>query len=143
MIADYQFGKGIGEALFPSEVEFMTSRTGRVRQILYEGNRLATVRAEDGRLTLSIYGAVRIHRAREAPHYRVVMNEEAAPFIADGKNAFARHVVRVDPQIRAGDEVLLVDEDNRLIGAGKAMLSAEEMLSFTRGLAVDTRVGVD
>ena len=63
VIADYQFGKGIGAELFPENCEFSFSTTGRIRQVLLEGTRLATVRAEDGRLTLSIECAERLHKA--------------------------------------------------------------------------------
>ena len=59
-IADFQFGNLCGTALFPEGCTFLFSTTGRIRQILYEGNRLATVRASDGRLTLGIEGGRRI-----------------------------------------------------------------------------------
>jgi uncharacterized protein with predicted RNA binding PUA domain len=142
-IADYQFGRGAGEALFPDNVEFQFSSTKRIRQILLEGGRLATVRAHDGMLTLSIEGARRLHAFIEYPGQRVVVNSDAAPFAAKGKTAFARHVVAVDPGIRAGEEVLVVDEADRLIATGKAMLSAIEMRSFKKGIAVDVRNGIE
>jgi uncharacterized protein with predicted RNA binding PUA domain len=142
-IADYQFGRGAGEVLFPDNVEFQFSATKRVRQILLDKNRLATVRARDGMLTLSIDGARRLHEFAKYPGLRVVVNGDAAPFVAKGKTAFARHVVSVDPDIRAGEEVLVVDEADRLIATGKAVLSAIEMLSFKKGRAVDVRNGIE
>ena len=60
-IADYQFGKGAGDVLFPDNVTFQMSTTKRVRQILLDGKRIATVRARDGLLTLSVSGAGKIH----------------------------------------------------------------------------------
>ena len=44
-IADYQFGKDCGKVLFPEGVTFLLSRTNRVRQIMNNGQRIATVRA--------------------------------------------------------------------------------------------------
>ena len=73
----------------------------------------------------------------------MVVNSDAAPFVAKGKTAFARHVVDVDPEIRAGQEVLVVDENDRLLGTGKTMLSASEMKAFEKGSAVDVRSGID
>ena len=73
----------------------------------------------------------------------MVVNSDAAPFVAKGKTAFARHVVDVDPEIRAGQEVLVVDEDDGLLATGKTMLSALEMKAFEKGTAVDVRSGVD
>ncbi len=141
-IADYQFGRSAGEALFPDSVEFKFSSTKRIRQILFEGNRIATLRAHDGMLTLSMEGARRLHAFIQYPGLRVVVNLDAAPFVAKGKTAFARHVVSVDPGIRAGEEVLVVDEDDRLLATGKAMLCAIEMRSFKKGIAVDVRNGI-
>ena len=142
-IADYQFGKGAGDVLFPDNVTFKMSSTKRVRQILLEGSRIATVRAHDGMLTLSVFGAGRIHEYVKYPAQRVVVNSDAAPFVAKGKTAFARHVVDVDSEIRAGQEILVVDEDDKLLGTGKTMLSASEMKAFETGTAVDVRGGID
>ncbi len=138
-IADYQFGKGAGDILFPDDVEFQMSTTGKVRQILLDNNRLATVRAHDGMLTLGMTGAKKLHELKEFPRNRVVVNSDSAPFVAMGKNAFAKHVVAVDPEIRAGEEVLVVDENDNLLATGKTMLCAIEMLVFKKGMAVEVR----
>jgi uncharacterized protein with predicted RNA binding PUA domain len=142
-IADYQFGKGAGEVLFPDDVKFQLSSTKRIRQILLDNTRIATVRARDGLLILSITGARRLHAFIKYPKQRVVVNSDAAPFVAKGKTAFARHVLAVDPEIRAGEEVLVVDENDNLLATGKAMLSALEMLAFKKGIAVDVRNGIE
>ncbi len=141
VIADYQFGKGIGAELFPEDCKFSYSTTGRIRQILLEGTRLATVRAEDGRLTLSIDCAERLHRALRPPLYRVGVTTEVTEFVAAGKNAFAKHVISADPGIRSGDEVLVVSGDDNLIATGTAMLAGTEMLAFNYGVAVKVRQG--
>ncbi len=142
-IADYQFGCGAGDALFPDNVEFKFSTTKRIRQILLDNNRIATVRAKDGMLTLSIMGAGKLHKFIGYPGCRVVVNSDAAPFVAKGKTAFARHIVTADPDIRAGEEVLVVDENDRLLATGKAVLSPLEMLAFKKGIAVDVRNGIE
>lgn len=142
-IADYQFGRGAGEVLFPNNVEFQLSTTKRIRQILLYNNRIATVRAKDGMLTLSIAGARRLHAFIKYPKQRVVVNSDAAPFVAKGKTAFARHVVAVDPDIRAGEEVFVVDDNDNLLATGKAALCASEMLAFKKGIAVDVRNGIE
>ena len=140
-IADYQFGGGAGIGLFPEDCTFIFSTTGRIRQILFGGVRLATVRASDGRLTLGIEGAKRIRSLLPAPGYRVVIRDDVAEFVAQGKNAFAKHVVAADPQIRAGDDVLVVAGDDRLIACGAAVVSGTEMLAFNYGVAVRVRQG--
>lgn len=139
LIADLQFGRGAGEALFPDDTTFGLSSTGRLRYLYAGKERLATVRAGDGMLTLSMLGAERLHSALPAPRLRVVVSDEAAPFIARGGNVFARHVVAVDPEVRAGEELLVVDGQDRLLATGRAALSPEEMLQIRRGAAVQTR----
>ncbi|MCE5298597.1 MAG: pseudouridine synthase [Methanoregulaceae archaeon] len=141
VIADYQFGKGAGQALFPEGCEVILSRTGRVRQISLGGKRLATVRAQDGRFTLGIDGALRLLSALPPPAYRVVVTEEVAEFIMQGKNTFAKHVIATDPAIRAGDEVMVVNSKDDLLATGSAVLSGGEMLLFNYGVAVKVRQG--
>lgn len=142
-IADYQFGRGAGKILFPENVVFKFSTTKRIRQILLDNERIATVRAKDGMLTLSIKGAGKLHGFINYPGQRVVVNSDAAPFVAKGKTAFARHVIAVDPEIRAGQEVLVVDENDRLLATGKTVLSAIEMQVLKKGTAVDIRSGIE
>jgi len=141
IIADFQFGAGAGETLFPNTVEFILSKTRRIAQIKENGNRIATLRSLDGLLTLSIEGAKRLHRIFKYPGIRVVMNEESREFIRKGETAFCKHVIDADPAIRAYDEVILVDENDNLLATGKAMLSGEEMKIFMHGVAVKVRYG--
>ena len=141
VIADFQFGRGAGEALFPEGCEVVLSRTGRIRQITLGKERLATIRAQDGRFTLGIAGALRLMHALPAPAYRVVVTDEVAAFIREGKNTFAKHVIAADPAIRAGDEVLVVTGADDLLATGSAVLSGGEMLIFNYGVAVKVRQG--
>jgi len=141
VIADYQFGSGAGTGLFPEGCEFLLSTTGRIRQIFYQGMRLATVIASDGRLTLGIEGARRLLAVLSAPAYRVEICDDVAEFVAQGKNTFAKHVVSADPNIRAGDDVFVVASGDRLVACGVALLSGTEMLAFNYGAAVRVRQG--
>ncbi|MDW7728205.1 MAG: PUA domain-containing protein [Candidatus Methanoperedens sp.] len=81
-------------------------------------------------------------RQRARSSQSVIVNSNAAPFVAKSKTAFARHVVDADPEIRAGQEVLVVDEGDGLLATGKTMLSASEIKAFEKGTAVDVRGGV-
>jgi uncharacterized protein with predicted RNA binding PUA domain len=139
IIADYQFGKGAGQALFPAGTTFRLSSTGRLRILYWEEERIATLRASDGMLTLSMLGAERLHSSFAPPRLRVVASADAAPFVAKGGNVFAKHVLSVDPEIRAGEEVLVVDERDGLLATGTAILAPEEMMQIRRGVAVRTR----
>ncbi|WP_048169107.1 PUA domain-containing protein [Methanosarcina siciliae] len=142
MIADYQFGKGTGKKLFPDGSTFQLSRTKRVRQVYFSGKRIATARAKDGFFTLSIEGAAIVHRLRPEKRLRVVVSEDAAPFVEAGKTAFAKHVVEIDPELRAGEEVLVTDKADRLLATGQLLLSPAEVLALDSGAAVDVRTGI-
>lgn len=142
-IANYQFEAAIGLILFPDECRFeFSQRTGQVRRVAFEANTLATIRPSDGRIALTIWGARRLHEAVRAPRLRVVVTKEAAPLVAEGRSVFAKHVTHVDRKLRAGDEVLVVDDSDALLAVGKAHLCPEEMLDLSRGVAVRTRHGV-
>ncbi|MDD3041366.1 MAG: pseudouridine synthase [Methanosarcinaceae archaeon] len=142
-IADYQFGKGSGKELFPDGVSFKMSRTGRIRQVLHSGKRIATARAKDGFFTLSLGGAATLHRVLPGKKFRVVVCEDAVPFVAQGKTAFAKHIVDLDPDLRAGEEVLLTDENDKLLATGQLLFSPSEVRALESGPAVDVRVGID
>ncbi len=142
VIADYQFGKGAGKALFPDSCKFLLSSTGRIRQIFDGNTRIATMKADSGWFTLSIEGAKRLHRTFKYPKLRVVVVDDVSEFIAEGRSVFAKHVVDVDRSIRANDEVIVVNTKDELLATGKAILSAFEMLEMERGVAVKVRQGV-
>ncbi len=141
-IADYQFGKGVGVTLFPSNVEIQYSpRTGRIRFINLNGERLATLRPTDGVLSLSIKAA--IFMAEKTPFAKcfVTVKNDVSKFIAAGGDVFAVHVVKVDAEVGAKDEVIAVDEDGQVLAVGRTVLSSEEMKAFKTGVAVKVRHG--
>jgi len=143
-VADYQFGSGCGRQLFPNGVTAIKSRkTGKVKGIYYKGNLLATLRPSDGYLALSIDGASRLMKALDPPRYRVVVQDDVAEFIREGRNLFAKHVASADPEIRPGEEILITDSRDRLLAVGRAVLNGAEMERFKLGLAVKVRRGTE
>lgn len=139
-IANYQFSSAIGHLLFPDNCELeISKRSGQIRRVLLESKVLATIRAHDGRIVLTMTGAMRLHQAAPYPKLRVIVSQEIAPFIKEGRSVFAKHIKEVDPDLRAGDEVLVVDDKDTLLAVGMAQLSPQEMLELSRGVAVKTR----
>ncbi|MGM0371362.1 MAG: PUA domain-containing protein [Halobacteriota archaeon] len=141
-VADYQFGAGAGQALFPPDVDrtIQRSASGRPRQVIQDGDRLVSL-GTDGRFTLGLAGGQALQAALDPPAYRVVVGDESEPFVRDGKNVFAKFVQSVDPAVRAGDEVLIEHERGELIAVGRAELDASAMLDFETGMAVLVREG--
>lgn len=141
-IADYQFGLGVGREVVPDNVYLRISRsTGRIRAVLDESGRvLYTLRAYTHTLIPSIHGALLIHRAVKYPKLRcVVVSEVSEDLVKHKSSVFSRHVLYVDEDLRAGDEVLVVDESDRLLCTGTLRLSPLEILEFIRGSAVRIR----
>jgi uncharacterized protein with predicted RNA binding PUA domain len=141
-IADYQYGAGVGNVLFPDTVEIQYSAaTGRIRYINLNGKRVATLRPTDGMLSLSV-DAARLLK-QNAPWARcfVTVRSDIAKFVADGGDVFAAHVVSVDSDICAKDEVVVLDEAGEVIAVGRAFLSSAEMQAFKTGVAVKVRHG--
>ena len=141
-IADYQFGKGVGAQLFPDNIEIQYSpRTGKIRYINLNGERLATLRPTDGVLSLSLKAAQ--FMAHNTPFAKcfVTVKTDVSKFIAAGGDVFAIHVVKVDAEVGAKDEVIAIDEDGQVLAVGRTVLSSEEMKAFKTGVAVKVRHG--
>jgi uncharacterized protein with predicted RNA binding PUA domain len=140
--ADYQFGIGVGVKLFPDNVEITYSkRTGRIRYVNLNGERLATLRPTDGLLSLSIVAAEFIVRNAESARCFVTVREDVSKFVAEGGDVFAAHVLAVDEEIRSKDEVVVIDERREVLAVGRALLSSSEMKAFKTGVAVKVRHG--
>ena len=141
-VANYQFGKGVGAKLFPNDVEILFSkRTGRIRYVYLKSKRLATLRPTDGLFSLSVTGAKRIAENAVSAKCFVTVQNDVSEFIADGGDVFAVHVIKADQEIRAKDEVIVVDEGGKVLAVGRAVLSGEEMKVFKIGVAVKVRRG--
>jgi uncharacterized protein with predicted RNA binding PUA domain len=141
-VADYQFGKGVGIKLFPDGVKISFSKaTGRIRYVNLGGERLATLRPTDGLLSISVSAARFLAENSRSARCFVTVRGDVAKFIAEGGDVFAVHVVKVDDAVRAKDEVVVVDGDNRVLAVGRALLSGLEMRAFKTGVAVKVRHG--
>ena len=129
--------------MFPDNVNVVLSRrTGRIRHVYLKRELLVTLRPTDGMFSLTIEGAKRLMRGISSLRLWVKVSREAAPFIAEGRSVFAKHVITADAEIRPQEEVIVLDEDNKVLAVGKAILTGREMKAFKRGVAVRVRKGV-
>lgn len=142
-IGDYQFGTGAGDALFDGKIEIEKSKnTGKIRHIYSNKELIANMRASDGYFVLANEGAKRLHRMMNYPKNRVVVNKDSEPFVREGKSVFSKFVIECDINIRANDEILIVNENDDLLGFGKSLLNHNEIMSFNTGQAIKTRKGI-
>ena len=141
-VADYQFGSGIGDALFPEDAYFERSRrTGKIRFIWIGETLISALRPTDGFLTFTIAGAERLVSSVNPLGCTVTIQDDVAKVIAQGRNVMAKHVIEAEGGIRPGDEVIVLDSKNEVQAVGRALLTGEEMLVFGTGVAVRTRRG--
>ena len=140
-IARFQFGDDGALLLLNGKISVIKSKkTGKIRNVMSDGEHVLSLRAEDGLYTLKLGGAKRLKMAKY-PGFRTVISD-GDDFIREGKNVFAKFVVDMDPLLRPADECLIVNERDELLGVGRVVLNREEAVSFRRGVAVKTREGL-
>ena len=140
ILADYQFGPGVGRALFPDDVEFeFSKKTGYIRRIYRKDTLLATLRPSDGMLALTVNSARILKNLLPGIRLKVKVSNEARPFILKGRDVFSKHVIDRDVGIVPKQEVLVLDSADELIAVGRALLSGLEMGIMRRGVAVRIR----
>ncbi|MDG6222585.1 MAG: pseudouridine synthase [Candidatus Bathyarchaeota archaeon] len=141
-VADFQFGKGTGSTLFPDDVQIDYSKnTGKIRYVYLNEELLATLRPTVGMFVLAVAGAKRIVSHVSPLRLWVKLEDFAEPFVADGRSAFAKHVIDADPEIRPNEEVIVISQKGEVLAVGRAVLSGTEMLAFNKGIAVKVRHG--
>jgi predicted RNA-binding protein (TIGR00451 family) len=143
-IADYQFGKGAGRALIPDDAKITLSKaTGRIRHVHSKSKLLATLRPTDGMLSLTLNGAKRLNEQSKVTSMMVEASNDAAPFTAEGRSLFAKHVTYASTEIRPGEEIIVRNKKGEVLAVGKAVLTGREMMAFKRGAAVHVRRGAN
>jgi len=128
-IADYQFGPGAGDDLFPDLRT--TSRHPKLQVRDGDDTQLAAQVPQYGVLAFTLAGA---HHwaASPAPTKRVAIDG----FVPHG-SVLAPGVTDADADVRVGDEVVV--EGPAAFGVGRATMHGEEMRESTRGVAVEMR----
>jgi archaeosine synthase len=145
-VADYQFGAGAGDTLFPEFEVGGREPQLRVRGPVPEeydgptrsgegddrdGVQLAALVPEYGLLSLSLAGARRWLES-DVPTKRVEIDD----FVPHG-SVLAPGVVDATPSIRVGDEVVI--EGPQALAVGRARAHGAAMVESTRGVVVDVR----
>jgi 7-cyano-7-deazaguanine tRNA-ribosyltransferase len=141
-VSRYQFGNDATDALFKGKIEFVISRkTGKIRNVISDGEHILSMRAGDGFYTLRKEGADRIVSAVPAPFMRVSVMDDAVPFVSEGRNVFCQFVTGCDEGLRPMEEVIVTDKNDKVVATGRMMLVAGEIRSFVKGVAVKVRSG--
>lgn len=134
---DALFGNGVSKYL-PKKIEIVFSRkTGRIKTVSEKGKLLCTLRI-DGGLAISPYFAQILLKNKKFKENCLEVNQDAAPFVQDGKSVFCKHVVWCGKNIRIASDTPILYK-NKVIAVGKAVLSSEMISDFNKGMAVRVR----
>ena len=129
-----EYGPEVADELAATVVGERSRRTGRLRAIAAEGHPWFVV-GTDGIARPTFFGATRALPLLGEGRSRVVVSEDAAPFVARGRSLFARFVTSADPALVPDQSAFLVDRADVLLGVGRLLLAPHEMSRLSRGVA--------
>ena len=144
-ISDYQFGIDITDILFDESEKIRIERsknTKKIRYIYYKNNLMLALRPTNGLFTLSLFSAKKIIENTQAPRLRAIILTEVSDFIRKGRNVFCKHIVNIDNNLRTLDEVIVVNQNDELLGIGRLKIPIPYIKTFKSGIAVNIRKGV-
>ena len=143
-ILDYQFGKGTGKIFTDGETELVISRkTRRLRNLLLDGEHVASLSHRRGMFILQKKGAELLHEHSEKPAYRIIVTSETAEFNRKGKSVFCKFIEHIDSKLKCLDECIVVTPNDELIAFGKLMIGPKEIELKQQGMAVRVRSGIE
>ena len=127
-ILAYQFDEAVASALLTGRVSFRVRR-GEVREVYRDGGLLLVRRPPDGLFSISIEAGRIIVDSSPPPSYRIIVKGDRE---VKG-SILARDVASMDYRLRPGDEVVIVDESDRLIGVGRLRVPPVMLNGLERG----------
>jgi len=143
-LASYQFGEEVAEVLFKKElinlmkVKF-SGKTKRIRYVFLENQPYLSIRTSDGFLTLSLRAARELVKSLVKFENLVIVNKDSIKSLIERKEVLAKQIKEVDRNLKAGSEVVVIDENKSIIGVGRALLNGDEMLEIKRGVVIKLR----
>ena len=129
--ADFQFGSGAGKILVPENAK-LGGKPYRQIVCRIEKEQICSFIASSGSLSLTLSGAELL-----APLKRYWVRLDATQ--VKGGSIFAVGINEADFNIRPGDEVIIINNDDQVIAVGKSEMSGREMCELNRGRAVSVR----
>jgi predicted RNA-binding protein (TIGR00451 family) len=145
-IADYQFGIDITDVLFEDidNIRIEKSKnTNKIRYLYLKNDLMLTLKPTNSLFTLSLFSAKKIIKKTKPPRLRTIILNEVADFIKKGRNVFCKHVIEIDKNLRTSDEVIVVDQNDDLLGIGRLKIPAPYITTFKKGIAINIRKGIN
>ena len=144
-ISDYQFRFSTTDILFKNEetirIEY-SKNTNKIKYVYDNENLMLSFKPTNGFFTLSAFAAQKVLNYTQKPYLRAIVLSEIAEFIKKGRNVFCKHVVDIDPFLRPLDEVIVVNQEDKLLAVGRLMIPAHYIKTFDTGIAIKVRKGI-
>jgi len=142
-ISDYQFFEGAGKILTDGELTYVKNNKDRIKNVELGGKHILSVRFYDGFFTLKKAGAKLLWENSSPQDMRLKVTEDSAEFNREGKSVFSKFVTNISKDLRAGDEALVVTNDDDLVAVARIFLIKDEVDVFDQGLAARVRAGFE
>jgi 7-cyano-7-deazaguanine tRNA-ribosyltransferase len=133
-LLEWQYGPVAAAGLAPELEGERSRRSGRLRVLVHQGQTEFHV-GTDGVPRPTFRGAVRLQKVLPLSRNRVVVDDDAVPFVREGRSLFVRFVVQSDPALVPDSSALLVDRSDTLLAVGRLLLAPHEMARLARGVA--------
>lgn len=138
---DALFGKGVSSVL-PNRISFIYSRkTGRIKSFWLNDKLAGTLRS-DGGIALTILGASIFMQSNNFKQNCIIPIHDALPFVSEGRSLFCKHVEWFGSNINIGSEVVVIDQNDEVLGVGKSVLSQFQLRDRIGDVAVKVREGI-
>ena len=132
-LMNYQFGRNVGTKFvkkYKNRIKIKRSRTGRLKDIFVDENLFGHIRARDGFISLTLYGAKLIEDIMP-DIYKVVIYNKYKEKIKS--SILPKHIKKFDERLLANEEVIIYDEDGNIFAVGVTKVSGIEMKDLKSG----------
>ena len=130
-VADFQFGEGVGDILFTENISIY-GRKELGFKVSRNNQHLVTFNPSRGLLNLSLQAASLMY---EEALNKVIFDGEKI----EGSTIFAKGIIEASSDIRAGDEVIILNSKGIIIGIGTSYLSGEVLKIMQKGKGISIR----
>jgi len=142
-LMNFQFGVDIRNTLKDlvsrKQLRICLGSTGRIRKILVNNTLFATIRASDYHVVPHEPLARILHEKLPFPRLRIAVFNDMLNDLVGKNTIFCRHVALCDEGLGPGDEVLIVSEDDDLLGVATLRIDCETIITAIRGAAANVR----
>jgi len=130
-LLNFMYGKPVGDAIGSMKLNFSySSHTHRLKSVCIGTKLLAVVRS-DGYILLQHQGLKLFSNCADLQK-KVIVADEAKPFVLQGKDVFAPFISNFVGQHYAGEDSIICSKEMEPLGCGQLLLLPSET-NFLRG----------